>query len=67
MYYGSIGMLGGFGMLLFWAGFIWLIVWLIQQNSRGTSRKDGALEIAKNRYAKGEITKKEFEEIKRAL
>lgn len=69
--YGMMGSGGMFFGLLFWIIIIvlayFLIKSLIEQNK--TRRGDGksALDIAKERYAKGEITKEEFEEIKGRL
>jgi len=58
-------------MVLFWGGIIALIVWAITRVTRdhGTraSDKRDALDIAKERYAKGEISKEQFEQIKRDL
>lgn len=67
----------GFGalhMLLFWAFLIIVIVvlvrWLAAQGvfgERGESSGSRALEILKERYARGEIGKEEFEQKKRDL
>lgn len=60
---------GGIWMFLFWGGLIALIVWGITRlTRRGVSAgKQTPLEIARERYARGEITREEFEQIKRDL
>lgn len=67
---------GSFGwsmlMMLFWVTIIVLIVVLVIRGigSAGANpgtKDEGALEIAKKRYAKGEITKIEFEQIKKDI
>jgi putative membrane protein len=69
---------GGFGMFLlmaFWAlaivGLIFLVKWMFQAISGAKERKVdgsfGAIEILKQRYARGEIDQAEFETKKRAL
>ena len=60
---------GGIWMIVFWVGLIALIVWaIIRLTGRGDSTtKNDPLSIAKERYAKGEITKQEFEQIKQDL
>ena len=70
---GSFGMGGygimGFGfifMLLFWGLIIWLIVTLINASQSNKNGLD-SLTILKKRYASGEITKKEFESMKREI
>ena len=56
-------------MLLFWglviAGLVLAIRWLLDQGKH--ARAVTALEILKQRYAKGEIDKEEFEAKKRDL
>jgi putative membrane protein len=47
-----------------------LVWWLIKKSNEEPSEKpnvDKSLEIAKERYAKGEISKEEFEQIKKDL
>ena len=60
---------GGVWMFLFWGGLIALIVWGITRLSErnGSSQKRDPLDVAKERYAKGEIAKEEFEQLKRDL
>ncbi len=56
-------------MLIFWgvviAGIVLGIRWLVTQGRE--SRTDNALEILRQRYARGEIDKEEFEAKKRDL
>jgi putative membrane protein len=63
----GIGMM--FMMLLFWGMVIAALVlgirWLISQGKEG--RSDSALDILRQRYARGEINKDEFEAKKRDL
>lgn len=69
----SGGMMGGWGWLgaFFWfillAGVVALIVWLIIRSTRTAGVRESPLDILKKRYARGEISKKEFEEMKRNL
>jgi putative membrane protein len=71
----GMGWFGGIFMIVFWIliviGLVFLIKWLIQStkgDSASTrSSSSSALEILKERYARGEINKQEFEEKKRDL
>ncbi len=69
---------GGLFMLAFWVlvigGAIWLVVTLARGSSGTLQMKGGApaggqtaVDILKTRYAKGEITKEQFEQMKRDL
>ena len=70
----GIGWLGMIFMLVFWAlviiGLIFLIKWLIQTTGSGKDLApygSRALDVLKERYARGEISKEEFEEKKNDL
>jgi putative membrane protein len=59
-------------MAVFWisviVGIVFLIRWVILSTKiTGTKSDESALEILKKRYAKGEISKEEFEEKKKDI
>lgn len=55
-------------MVIFWVIVIALAIWGIMRLSRSSSgSKSNALEIARERYARGEINKEQFEELKKNL
>ena len=56
-------------MIVFWGGLIALIVWGITKLSGGggSTPKQDPLNVAKERYAKGEISREEFEQLKKEL
>ena len=61
--------LGGLWMIVFWGGLIALIVWGVARLSRrddGNPKHD-PLDVAKARYARGEISREEFEQLKKDL
>lgn len=71
---GGLGFFGGFMMLIFWVAIIWLIVALVRGGGHmgkgccgghdhgGGPQEDQALKTLRDRFAKGEISKEEFEE-----
>jgi putative membrane protein len=70
----GMGWFGGIFMMIFWVlilvGLIFLIKWLIQSTNRAksdTGSGNRALEILKERYARGEIDTSEFEEKKKVV
>jgi len=72
MYYGFGLGFGGISMvlfmILFWGAIIWLIVWLLKQNRCATKNEGrNPIDILKERYATGDITKKEYEQMKKDI
>jgi putative membrane protein len=73
MHWGDYGWGMGFGwlfMIIFWALVILGVVYIfkmIAERTRPAEKGETALDILKKRYAKGEITKEEFERMKEDL
>jgi putative membrane protein len=70
MGFGGFGMI--FGFIFFIAviiGIVFLIIWLVRRPGYGTTNKTSShsLEILKERYAKGELTKEQYENMKKEL
>jgi len=76
--FGSFGMGGyrmmgygmGFGfifMILFWAVVIWLVYALIKAAQGSGHEEENPHNILKRRYAKGELSKKQYEQMRREL
>jgi len=73
-YGSSMGWLGmGFGIIIhlaFIALIIMAAIWMFKTAFRGEHREEkqtGAIEILKQRYAKGEITSEEYKSMKKEL
>jgi putative membrane protein len=75
----GVGTWWGFGMMLvmmlFWVviivGVVLGIAWILRQGTAadggGAARRDQALDILRERYARGEISKEEFDRMRRDL
>ena len=67
----GIGIIGVLFSVIFWAGIIALIIWaitkLVKNENSGKVEKQSPIDFAKERYARGEITKEEFEQIKKDI
>jgi putative membrane protein len=70
----GMGWFGGIFMMIFWVlvlvGLFFLIKWLIQTTNRSksdASSSNNALDILKERFARGEIDAAEFEEKKKVI
>ena len=61
----------GIFMMFFWLVFLVVVavvvVRLLRSHEASHSHKTSPLDIAKERYAKGEITKEQFEQLKKDL
>ena len=64
---------GSIWMVLFWAAIIALVVWGVRKlaeregSGSSTTERRAPLDMAKERYARGDISKEEFEQIKKDL
>ncbi len=58
-------------MILFWVliivGIVFLVRWIAGDARNRDGREETPLEILKKRYARGEITKAQYEEMKKAI
>lgn len=56
-------------MIVFWGGLVALVVWIVVSLVRSAQQPTSQtpLDIARARYARGEITKEEFERLKKDL
>ena len=71
----GMGLFGFIGMLLFWAGLIILAIWLVgllfpstkTKPERDSQRLLSAQEILKIRYAQGELTAEQYQEMQQTI
>ena len=60
--------LGIIWMVLLWGGLIALIVWGIKKlTERDSVTKHNPLDMARERYARGEISREQFEQLRKDL
>jgi putative membrane protein len=69
---GWMMLIWAFVSIIFWAGIITLVIWAIRKYTRresgmSSNSQQSPLEIVKQRYAKGEITKEQYEQLKKDL
>ncbi|MDP3957569.1 MAG: SHOCT domain-containing protein [bacterium] len=72
--YGYMSGLGVITMILFWGLIIWAIIAGVRMMSGnqghaccGGAKEDSAQKLLRERYAKGEITQEQFEQMKKDL
>ena len=62
---------GSIWFVIFWGLIIWAVVTVVSKSGGGESsqapREESPLDIAKKRYARGEISKDEFERLREDL
>lgn len=67
----GMGIFGWLFMLLFWGliivGLVLVVRWLWDKGRPRTGAPDAPLEILKSRYARGEISKEEFDRMRQDL
>jgi putative membrane protein len=58
---------GSLWFVVFWGIVIWAVVKVVNRNEGGSRDADSAIDIASKRYARGEISREDFERIRRDL
>jgi putative membrane protein len=61
--------IGGIFMFLFWGGLIALVIWGVNRFTERDKavRTHTPIDVAKERYARGEISREEFDQIRKDL
>ena len=57
----------GMWMVVFWGALIGLVVWGVNRLSSRGPASETSLDIVQKRLAKGEITKEQYDELKKTL
>jgi putative membrane protein len=58
---------GSFWYVFFWALVVWTVVRVTERGNRNQEFGESAIEILRKRYAKGEIDKEQFDQMRRDL
>ena len=59
---------GSVWVVVFWAALVWFVVSALNRKSEsGQEKEDSPLEIAKRRYARGELSREQYEQIRGVL
>jgi len=60
--------LGSVWFVIFWGALIWLVLTIVNRaGTGGRPPEDSLLEILRRRYARGEISKEEFDRMRQEL
>jgi putative membrane protein len=60
-------LIGSVWFVLFWVVIIWVLARVLGWRNGAREHDESAIEIARRRYARGEISRDEFEQIRRDL
>lgn len=61
------GFFGPIAMIIFWVVAVYFVISLVRNNTNHNGENKKALDYLKERYAKGEITKEQFDSMKKDL
>ncbi len=58
-------LIGSVWFVFFWGLLVWLVLSVVSRSRKAPDTGDTPLEILKRRYARGEITKEDFDRMRR--
>jgi len=58
---------GGFLWVMFWGTVIYLVVSLVRRSQTDSREREDPIDVAKRRYASGQITREQYEQFRRDL